>query len=265
MSTPSKPIPPAQSEFGFCTLALGKKYALLAAKLANDLRHYAPGIPLIALTDQPEEFATADNVIAIPHRQQGILHCYHDKRFAIQQALLVCNSAIMIDADTNITKPLPIERLKWQPGLTAGHQANLVEHVKRYNPERLPHVEGIAAKLSIPLETVTYVGESLFVVSRDGGKEQEFIEHWGSISRYLELRRVYAGAGISMGLAAAKVGWQPMMDNWDAINEARHHTDASYSGQPRTMLQQLKYRLKYHYRLNKTRLMALNNFSFYYL
>ncbi|NEO96447.1 MAG: hypothetical protein F6K56_42515 [Moorea sp. SIO3G5] len=32
------------------------------------------------------------------------------------------------------------------------------------------------------------MGESLFFVSRDGGKEKEFIKQWGMIGRYFEMR-----------------------------------------------------------------------------
>jgi hypothetical protein len=42
-----------QKSFCFCTLALGKKYRLLAQQLAKDLEENSPGTSIVIYTDGP--------------------------------------------------------------------------------------------------------------------------------------------------------------------------------------------------------------------
>jgi hypothetical protein len=250
-------------DFCFCTLALRPKYRLLARQLAETIERFAPGIQLVVLTDSPQDFAQNQNVLAFQCWQQGILHCYHDKRFAIEKALEHFDAAIMVDADTRLTAEIPTNFV-WKSGLTARHQEKLMEHVELYNPERITPIKKVAAKLHLNPD-VAYVGESLFVVKKDQGKEKEFIKYWGMIGRYLELQGVHAGSGISIGLAAAKVGLPVLHDEQlGQIDRAREHLDASHQKNKRNRWDQLARRIGYHYRLNKSRLQALGNFSFYY-
>lgn len=250
-------------DFCFCTLALRNKYRLLAQQLANDLYKYSPGTKLLVLTDKPDFFRDNPHILAVQHRQNGILHCYHDKSILMEIALSKFSTAIHIDADTRILAALP-ENLQWKPGITAGHYENLVEHVSKYNPERLPSLQKVAKHLNVDLETVTYMGESLFIITRDHGKEREYLKYWAMIGRYLELRGIHAGAGNAMGIAATKVGWQVHQDNWQAIKNVTHHTDASYTNQEKNLWEKSQRRIGYHYRLNLARIMALKNAKFYY-
>jgi hypothetical protein len=252
-----------QKDFCFCTLALRNKYRLLAQQLAHDLAKYSPGTTLLVLTDEPSFFQENSHVLAIKHRQNGILHCYHDKSILMEIALSKFTTAIHIDADTKILSPVP-DNLQWQPGITAGHYENLVEHVSKYNPERLPALKKVAAHLNVDLETVTYMGESLFMISRDNGRELDYLKYWSMIGRYLELRGIHGGAGNAMGIAATKVGWQVYQDSWQEIKNVVHHTDASYTNQEKTAWSKWQRRIGYHYRLNLARLTALKNANFYY-
>ncbi|QSJ19835.1 hypothetical protein JYQ62_14680 [Nostoc sp. UHCC 0702] len=251
----------AQKDFCFCTLALGKKYRLLAQQLAKDLEKNAPGTFLVVYTDEPKDFSQQSNTIAEKYRQKGILFCYHDKRFVLEKALSEFPVAILIDADTRILKNVP--DVVPFAGIV-GRQENLVEHVKKYNPERLTAIKKVSTKLNIPLETAPYVGESLCFVGRDNGKEKEFIKYWGMIGRYLELQRIHSGDGIAIGLAAAKVGWTIKSDNWESFRKISQHLDASYEPKTNNWFNNWQRRLSYHYRLNLARLMALKNFEFYY-
>ncbi|QLE56035.1 hypothetical protein [Nostoc sp. TCL26-01] len=249
-------------DYCFCTLALRKRYRLLAQQLASDLEKYAPGKTLLVLTDEPSDFRDQANVMAFKHRQRGILHCYHDKSLVMEVALSKFYAAVYIDADTRILSPIP-QGLKWQPGITAGHCENLVGHVSKYTPERLPHISKAAANLNLEIETVNYVGECLFIIARDEGKEIEYLKYWATIGRYLELRGIHAGSGNAMGLAAAKVGWNVAKDGWEEVKNVIKHLDASYTNK-QTVWDFWKRRLGYHYRLNKARLAALREFDFYY-
>ncbi|WP_424099861.1 hypothetical protein [Moorena producens] len=253
-----------EKDFCFCTLALRSKYRSLAKKLAGDLEKYAPGKLLIVATDDVNDFNNCKNVSAFKHQQTGILHCYHDKRFEVEKALSRFSVAIQIDADTRIIGSLP-ETIEVLPGITAGHQANLVKHVEKYNPERLKPLKQIASKLDIPLDKAIYIGESLVFVSRDGGKEKEFIKQWGMIGRYFELKGIHGGEGIILGLAAAKAGLTiSRSSSWDRINEVKKHLDASHEKTQKTFWDSLKRKLGYHYNFNRARVAALKDFEFYY-
>ncbi|AUT03231.1 hypothetical protein CLI64_24020 [Nostoc sp. CENA543] len=251
-----------QQDYCFCTLALRKKYRQLTQQLAGELAKYAPGKMFVVLTDQPADFQDYANVLAFKHNQRGILHCYHDKSLVMELALAKFTAAIYIDADTTILSPLP-ENLHWKPGITAGHCENLVAHVTRYTPERLPHIRKVAAHLNITLEDAPYIGESLFMIARDEGREIEYLKYWAKIGRYLELRGIHAGSGNAMGLAAAKVGWDVSREGWSEVRNITKHLDASYTNK-QSVWDLWKRKLGYHYRLNKARLTALTDFQFFY-
>jgi hypothetical protein len=265
-----------KNEVAFCVLALGQKYRLFTKILAQDLENYAPTIPLVVGTDQPNDFADCKNVLAFQQFKQGILHCYHDKRFVIERTLSQFQTAIQIDADTRLTHSLP-EPFNWIPGITAGHLENLANHIKAYNPERFNIVQMLASKLGVSLDDALYVGESLFVITRDDGKERAFIEYWHQISRYLELRGIHSGEGAAIGLAAAKAGLKIMTSpSYENLHSARKHLGATGGADQKARKAQKQdfrnfnfkeywqRKLSYHYRLNRSRLDALRDFDFYY-
>lgn len=248
--------------FCFCTLALGEKYRLLAKQLSQDLEKYSPGTLLVVGTEKPNFFESSSNVYAFHFKQKGILHCYHDKRFVIEKALSEYSTAIAIDADTRIIDNVPTH-IEWIPGFT-GCSRNILEHVKRRNPERLPTIETLAKKLNLSLENVSWVGESLMIVSKNNGKETEFFQQWGKIGDYLELHGIHAGSGNAIGLAAAKIGWTVHAQGWNEFQNVTQHLDAAYQKKSVSSWDNTKRRLGYHYRLNRKRLQALNDFNFYY-
>lgn len=250
-------------DYCFCTLALGKKYRILAQQLATDLAKYCPKAFIYVYTDNVNDFGSYNNVLAFKHRQQGTLLCYNDKRLVLAKALSKFRAAICIDADTRITADIP-DDLQWEPGITVGHCKNLVEHAQKYNPERLESLQKLASKLGLPLEKVNYVGESLFVITRDNGKEIEFFNYWGKVGRFLEFQGIHGGEGNAMGLAAAKVGWVVHHSGWETVKQATHHIDASYIPTPSSSWDTWKLRLTYHSRLNFARFKALNDFEFFY-
>lgn len=254
----------SEKNYSFCTLALGNRYQVMAKELAADLECYGPGIMLVVGTDKPDEFSSLSNVIAFELHQQGILHCYHDKRFAIAQALSLFETTILIDADTRITDYLP-EKIETTPGVIGCFNEDLLTHVQKYTPERLKTLQKIANKINVDLETTYFIGEALIIISRCQGKEQEFLDWWGKIGTYSELRGIYAGSGNIIGLAVAKTGLKvERTPDWSKIQEIKDHLDASHQKTKLNFWQQLQKRLSYHYRLNKTRLLALKEAEFYY-
>ncbi|ACK67378.1 conserved hypothetical protein [Rippkaea orientalis PCC 8801] len=248
--------------FCFCTLAIGHAYRLMAQDLAQDLAKYSPGTFFYILTDNPQDFASQNNVVAFKYYQRGIQRCYNDKRFIIERVFSDFSTAIYIDADTKIIDNFPDE-LVFPPGVTAVHE-NLIEHITKYRPESLEMIKKVASKLEISLTEAQWIGEALFVVTKDGGKGQEFINLWGLIATYAQLRGMHSGEGNLMGLAAAKIGWDVSLnDSWKTLNKLTQHLDASHFVK-RSRWEQLKRTFGYHYRLNKERLLALRNFDFYY-
>jgi len=254
-----------QEKFCFCTLALGQRYRDISKELAKDLETNAPGTSLVIYTEKPDDFSRYKNVMAFKHHQQGVLHCYNDKRFLCQKAISLFPVAIYIDADTRILESLP-QDIEWKAGMTGRHK-NLVEHVSKYRASSLPILKKLADKLNISDDSFNncrWIGESLFIIVRDSGKEIDFLETWGKVSRYAELKGMHAGEGSLMGLAAAKVEWVIDSEVWEKISGVTQHWDASRSKPKQTYWDKLQKRMGYHYRLNKTRMMALRDFEFYY-
>ncbi|MBK4729823.1 hypothetical protein JJD41_08085 [Oxynema sp. CENA135] len=255
------------SNYNFCfsTLALGEKYRGLARELIGDLEKYCPAVSLYIYTDDPQSFSGkyGIKIFGFKHRKKGILHCYHDKRFVIEKALVDFATVIHIDADSRIVNP--VEAIAFPPGITGNHE-NLIEHVTRNNPQQLKYMQQLADKLDLDLEKVDWIGESAFVVRRDFGKEIEFVKTWGEIGTYLELHGIHSGSGNAIGLAAAKVGWQVNRDeNWQKLTQAIQNLDTSRKNSSPPLFENFKQRLDYYYRLNATRLTAaIEDFDFYY-
>lgn len=253
----------ATINFCFCTLALGSKYRLMTKQLAEDLANYCPSSVIVVGTDAIDEFKNCPNIVAFEHQQKSILHCYNDKRFILERALLEFPSAIYIDADTRIIETIP-DNLEFLPGIT-GLFKNALNHITQYRPQDLAKIKDVADKLNISIDKVHWIGESLFVVTRDEGKEKEFLQMWGKITSYLELKGMHSGEGSVMGLAATKVGLNvTKTDSWETLNKLTQHLDASTQRSKRTFWQNLQRRLGYHYRMTKARLAALKDFDFYY-
>ena len=242
------------NSFCFSIVALGSKYQLLAKDLAKDLEKYSPETTAVIGTDNPHIFKDCSNVFAFKLKKRGILHCYHDKRFVIEQALTKFKLVIQIDADIRINGSLP-KSINQSTGLAAVHIENMVEHVQKYNPERLSYLCKLADILEIDINTVTYMGESLFAVSADGDKTWEFLRQWDLIARYLELHGIHGGSGNGIGLAAAKAGLEIIKPSWlESINKVKHHFDASKLKSRKTLWNNLSSNIDFYYRLNKARL-----------
>lgn len=249
-------------DFCFCTLALGAPYREMAKQLANNLNVYSAGSPFYIYTDKPSDFKEYQNVIAFKHKQVGIQHCYNDRRLLMERVLLDFPTAIHIDADTNILGILPSE-IDFPPGIT-GINKDILNHIKKNSPQNLKIIEKLALKLNIPLEKAKWIGESLYMITKDNGKEKEFFKTWQLLATYMELNGIHGGDGNLMGLAAAKSGLNVNKnESWDMMKANTEHLDASHSVK-RTSWENFQRRLAYHYRLNKTRIKALKDFDFYY-
>lgn len=255
----------------FSVLAFKPLYQYLAKDLAADIARVSPETFVVVGTDNPKFFSECNNVIAFRLKKKGVLHCYNDKRFVIERALQQFKTVIQIDADTQITGPLPTT-IDQTPGIAGSYLANMVKHSEKYNPARLGYLNKLARKLNQDPDSMTFVGEALFAITAEGMQAKEFIHQWDLQARYFELNGLHSGEGNIIGLAAAKAGLPITAPDWVAdINAASTHLDASRDRKnvaikrvKRLSDAKLLRQLSYHYRLNITKLVALRDFDFYY-
>ena len=216
-----------QKDFCICTYVAGKTYRSLAKNLIGDLAKYAPEIPFIIYTDKPQDFENYSNVLVFGHKRQGVLY-YHERRFAIQKALSMFKSCMYIDSDVRICAPIP--HREWLPGITArsctGMMKHFQERIEKVNPplvsavKKFKFFKQMAEKVDVDIEKdeITCVNEFLFVVTRDSGKEEEFLKYWEKISLYAELNGLHKHPAYAMGLAATKVNFEIRHDVMEGVD-----------------------------------------------
>ena len=208
------------ASFCFCTLAIREAYRRRARLLIGDVPQ-----PWVILTDEPEEFVGLP-VRAIRHAPTGPMAedfltklgwtangrgrpAYHDKRFALLEALKEFDTAIFVDADSRMSNvpELPV----FPRGITVVKevQASIAEHLSRYGRDRLPAFEQLATHLTgtaESLKSARWCSEMLFAVTKDGN-ESKFFEAWARGAEFLHSRNVFTGEGGVIGLAAVCAGW----------------------------------------------------------
>ncbi|MDX2211812.1 MAG: hypothetical protein SFY66_00860 [Oculatellaceae cyanobacterium bins.114] len=214
--------------FCICTLAFGSTYRALAKGLADDIEKYSPEIPFVIFTDKPNDFKKYNNVLIFQHKRRGVL-CYHERRFAIAKALSMFNSCMYLDADVRLCSAIP-QDLQWQPGITARSCAKMATHLNQLvQRAKSPKaaiiktygvIQKMAQKVDLDLEKddLTWINEFLFVVTRDGGRELEFLDLWGKLALFAELQGQHKGPAYAIGLAAAKVGFPIRHDVMSGID-----------------------------------------------
>ncbi len=267
-----------EKSFCFCTLALSKRYCVMAKLLANDLKQYAPKTLLLVCTDLPDEFQDQTNIMTFKHSQKGVFVCNNDKRFVIQKALPMFDTVIFIDADTRITAKVPND-MKFLPGVTANKFYNIAEaKINRERKQELGILRRLIDKLDLPIKDVNWVSPDLFAITKDGGKEIAFIQEWDRIARYIQLKAIncrylHREDGNSIGLAAAKVGLTVRTEGLQGLCKIRKHEFVtSRSKESETILYKL-YKLLFWklkrwvgspYRLIRELLIAFKDFKFYF-
>lgn len=221
------------SDFCFATLALRKPYREMAKLLAQDLHTFAPGIPLVIATDDPQTFDGLPNVHTHPHRQTGLFRCLNDKRFALAAALEHhAATAVFVDADTRIHEALPAS-LELASPIATVYTPNLAEQAEKY---LLPHdrqaVLEAARHFGLDPQNTKFVWDNLFAVSRDRGRERVFLNVWGTVTTLFDFQGVSITDGYCMSIAAGVAGWVPSEAGLQPFDHARHHEEASAVNPP---------------------------------
>lgn len=189
----------------FCTLAVGKRYRLHAAMLAEDIQKYASGKAFVVLTDKPQDFEKFSNVLAFSHRLQSVKG-YHDKRFVLEKALSLFEACIFVDSDIRLLGPIP-KTLPFADGLVARYGCGIIKHnLADKARAAFTSIQSVAKTLDLDLEDVFWFHEFMFLLSKQQGKEQVFLDYWRAIAHEFEMKGIYDGEGSVMGLAAAASG-----------------------------------------------------------
>jgi len=218
-----------EKNFCFCTFAAGPIYRSLVKNLVSDIEKYAPGTTFILFTDKPSEFSNNSHVLGFKHKRQGISFHY-ERRFAIAKALSMFNSCMYLDADVRICAPVSqhIVAREWLPGITARSCTSMTKHFRTLINDSPPpsmvrkfeFTKKMARKLDLDLEAdqVPFINEFLFVVTRDAGREVEFLKQWEKLATYCELNGIHDAPAFAMGLAATKVGFPVRHDVMEGLD-----------------------------------------------
>lgn len=250
-------------EFCFCAVSLGAIYRKLAVDLARNLETVAPGSKLVVVTDKAQEFDGIANIIALQHNHTFGYRPYNDKVFALEAALQRFPIAVQMDVDATFNNNIEAQlSVNWQPGISARFESMLA-HTEKFNRNDLDRVKKIAKKLNISLDSAQWVGEALFVVREDGGKERDFLKCWKQLAHYWDIHKLGAKDGTPIGLAAASVGWKISEKYWHELNACLMHMDIHRQLKDSASIQ-LKKQWLYRLKVLRSRLYGLRNVDFFY-
>lgn len=254
--------------FCFATLAIRKTYRDFAKRLANSIAEFSPGTKLIVGTDNPRDFNDVTNVIAFKHRQQSPLFPYNDKRWVVKKALENFSTLVYIDADAQLVNHFP-NNVTWPPGIVVNHdtQRNFAEVIKKFCPQDLPLFTKAAQKIGLKasLEAIKFPSQSYYVLTKDQGKEKDFVKNWDLLARYLTVHSCSnVSDGYPIGLAMASVGWNPISIQQYNLQNIIKPQGSRTTTRPASFISKVTLKLLYHYRLAKIRLSALKSPRFFY-
>ena len=212
------------AEFCFATLALGQAFVFHAQRLAQDVARFSPNTWLVILTDLPNAFQKFPHVVPVPHRQQGVFRCYHDKRFLVNEGLKLAKACIIIDANIRLLEPvaprlsepfgsgLSATRLytiasKWESD-QANAQYSDPRSIARQTRERRI-VSHILDQLDLSPDDVFFPQEFLYAVKVVEGSEeaQKWLRGWNLLADYFDFHRLAWSEGFGIGIAAAATGF----------------------------------------------------------
>lgn len=195
----------------------------------------------------------------------------------------------------------PVTQLKWiiEPGIAARACDSMEKkYAKVIAGSAKPKVirefkitQAMAQKLNLDLKdnSLKFVYEYLFAVTKDCGKEIDFLKHWEIIAPYFELNGVYDGEGNAIGLAAAKAGLKVRWSDMEGIYFFKDRTELvriqkgqsnldemSIYFEHQKMLEQPKRsilekvvvkiskNILYFYHFLRLRIVTIRKFNFYY-
>ncbi len=230
---------PDTSKACFATLALGRPFVFHAQQLAVDLRDHAPATQLLVFTDHVRAFRSHPNVIARPHRQRGVLRCFHDKRFMIPVALESFDTCILIDANIRILEPVPQDAIpSIAPGITA---PRLYSVASKWESDRDTNTTSDAPNqetrvvlralnaLQLHPQKAYFVQEFLYAVRRDPEHPEAvttWLAAWDALAGFFDFHRLAWSEGFGIGLAAGVTGFPVQCDSF--LPERAYYKQRTY-------------------------------------
>jgi len=214
----------AKQNYIFSTLAIGNDSNKKALLLSKDLKYFDQKILIV--TDQPETFETAPNVIT--HYFKPNKFSYNHKIICFEEGFKLAEAVVCVDSDCRIlykTYKNTLSRLaliippgfhpSWDWGLIARHDSNFFQskdvcgRVSGYGELAL----SLCKEKNIDYEQAYHFQEGVVVVSKENGKENIFLENWSYLANKLdqyeldnESGRIGVGEGNLIGLALVKSG-----------------------------------------------------------
>ena len=216
-----------QDRICLCSNAFGSKYRKLAKLLAQDLHEHNPELSLVLYTDKPSDFQHFKNVDIYLH-QGGFILPYDGRRCAIKKALELYPACIYLDCDVRITAPITLD-FDILPGITARSCTSYLNRYKTvFNGTEKRHKQlynlGVAQKmarkigLDIRDKQLVWINEFLFIIARDAGKENQFLELWGKLAKLGALRHLHRPPCHAMGIAALKTSFPIRLNKMPGIS-----------------------------------------------
>ena len=150
---------------------------------------------------------------AVHHRKRSVLG-YNDKLCVIREALTRFSTVVFIDADTRILAPVTLRSEIFIPGLRAfiiRRWSFMLDTYDRsaqgpwWQKSDLERMTLLAKEFSLPDNgrDTPFIVEFLFSITRgDGVDTQSFLQEWGDLAEFSEMRGFFNHLGFSMGLAA---------------------------------------------------------------
>ena len=175
---------------------------------------------------------------------------------------------------------------------------HIQEQIQKKDPSHSKEIENfefykkMACKIGLDIEAdrIMYLNEFLFVVTRNAGKELEFLKYWNKLAIYSALNGHFEDPGFPIGMAAKKSGLVLRRDEMEGLdffddriekirifkgqskpNSKREYFDTQYRIEhPRRSLFQkvankVWRKIDFYYRSIRLRIVtAMQDFDFYY-
>jgi hypothetical protein len=117
------------------------------------------------------------------------------------------------------------------------------EFIKEYN---LVKQTATMLEIESEWEDILFVHEFLFTVSRDSGKEIEFLNLWSKIAYFLELNGCFIGEGNAISLAAHKVGMEIRWSDMPGIYFFNHKIEFTRIKQGQSSMEKMSKYFEEH-------------------
>ena len=220
--------------FAFCTIVYGPKYLKLSAKLIEQITGL--GHTMFVLTNEPDALSNHEKIIKIKYNKDYF--SFHEKLVIVRECLKTFDTAIFLDSDVVLININDLNFFKdIQPGLhifaTFGNIGSTFfsddhppcqhdDHRNtKYGAQGVNFVEKLGYKYKQRFhkevdreDYLEHFLEGRWILKKDNGKENIFLEIWDSLVNFCEdfdktlgyTKSIGAGEGAAMSIAAHNCG-----------------------------------------------------------